>query len=403
MYPGPDDPDLGVFVAQMERALRERGHEIELAVLDRARRRQAPLRSSSRGASARRRKPDVVYAHFLVPAGLIALARRRAARRHRARPGRPQHRHDPRRRSAHPPRRRSRAAVIAVSEYLRRELEAKLPARARQDRGRRLGRRPRALLAEPRDEVSTGLAGVSSASVRSPSARTSSGSPTRSRGSGRGASRSSATDRCARSSKDASACVSSGACRTTRCRLDRGRRRRLPAEPDRAVRPVAARGDGLRPHGRRDADRRPARVRPARRRRPRRPDRRRRARHGAPRARPRFRGRTRPPAPQRRSTTSGVRLSGSRRFSSEPSRSASLSSTSGRTCSSSPASRADLERLQERLPRLLRVDALLEPVVAGYEQFLDLFASIFVPIFHNSLVRICENRLWPKHPRPDRR
>ena len=35
MYPGPSDPDLGVFVAQMERALRERGHDVELAVLDR--------------------------------------------------------------------------------------------------------------------------------------------------------------------------------------------------------------------------------------------------------------------------------------------------------------------------------------------------------------------------------
>ena len=35
MYPGADDPDLGVFVAQLEDALRERGHEIERAVLDR--------------------------------------------------------------------------------------------------------------------------------------------------------------------------------------------------------------------------------------------------------------------------------------------------------------------------------------------------------------------------------
>jgi len=35
MYPGPADPDLGVFVAQMEHALRDRGHELELAVLDR--------------------------------------------------------------------------------------------------------------------------------------------------------------------------------------------------------------------------------------------------------------------------------------------------------------------------------------------------------------------------------
>ena len=28
MYPGPDDPDLGTFVAQVERALVERGHEV---------------------------------------------------------------------------------------------------------------------------------------------------------------------------------------------------------------------------------------------------------------------------------------------------------------------------------------------------------------------------------------
>src|SRR5712691_5172446 len=35
MYPGPDDPDLGVFVAQLEQALRERGHELERAVIDR--------------------------------------------------------------------------------------------------------------------------------------------------------------------------------------------------------------------------------------------------------------------------------------------------------------------------------------------------------------------------------
>src|SRR5438876_11887601 len=35
MYPGPADPDLGTFVRQLELALRERGHELELAVLDR--------------------------------------------------------------------------------------------------------------------------------------------------------------------------------------------------------------------------------------------------------------------------------------------------------------------------------------------------------------------------------
>ena len=35
MYPGPDDPDLGVFVAQLADALERRGHEVDRAVLDR--------------------------------------------------------------------------------------------------------------------------------------------------------------------------------------------------------------------------------------------------------------------------------------------------------------------------------------------------------------------------------
>ena len=60
MYPGPADPDLGVFVAQMERALRDRGHEIELAVLDRrggGKRRFLELRAArSRAARAARRR-----------------------------------------------------------------------------------------------------------------------------------------------------------------------------------------------------------------------------------------------------------------------------------------------------------------------------------------------------------
>ena len=35
MYPGPEDPDLGVFVKRMEQALVDRGHQVERAVLDR--------------------------------------------------------------------------------------------------------------------------------------------------------------------------------------------------------------------------------------------------------------------------------------------------------------------------------------------------------------------------------
>ncbi len=130
MYPGPDAPDLGVFVAQLERALRERGHELELAVLDSragGKRRYATLAAGAFQA-ARRFRPDVVYAHFLVPSGLIgALV-----------PGAPlvvtAHGRDVRNvgsiRGVASLTRRTvarAAAVIAVSDYLRRELEAKVP------------------------------------------------------------------------------------------------------------------------------------------------------------------------------------------------------------------------------------------------------------------------------------
>jgi glycosyltransferase involved in cell wall biosynthesis len=128
MYPGPADPDLGVFVAQLEHALRERGHDIDRAVLDRragGKRRYVDLWRSTRLAA--RTRPDVVWAHFLVPSGLVAssvaaplvvtahgrdvrnvgtVAGVRALTRRVVQRAR---------------------AVIAVSEYLRSELEAKLP------------------------------------------------------------------------------------------------------------------------------------------------------------------------------------------------------------------------------------------------------------------------------------
>jgi glycosyltransferase involved in cell wall biosynthesis len=126
MYPGAEDPDLGVFVAQMEGALRERGHEIERAVLDRrggGKRRYLELARRTRGAAP----PDVVYAHFLVPSGLIAsrvdaplvvTAHGRDVRNVGAVPGV----------AALTRRVVERAdSVIAVSDYLRRELETKLP------------------------------------------------------------------------------------------------------------------------------------------------------------------------------------------------------------------------------------------------------------------------------------
>lgn len=77
MWPGPDDPDLGVFVAQVARELERLGHDVDRAVLDT--RRGGPARHLRLlGRSARAKRPDVVFAHFLVPAGLSALLGNRA-------------------------------------------------------------------------------------------------------------------------------------------------------------------------------------------------------------------------------------------------------------------------------------------------------------------------------------
>ena len=127
MYPGPDAPDLGTFVAQVERELAARGHEIERAVLDtRAGGKLRYLTLARRTLAADR--PDVVYAHFLVPAGLIAGLASRAPLVVTA------HGRDVRNIGAIPGAAaatrvvvRRAAAVICVSDYLRRELETKLP------------------------------------------------------------------------------------------------------------------------------------------------------------------------------------------------------------------------------------------------------------------------------------
>src|SRR5256885_9333716 len=130
MYPGPADPDLGVFVRGLEEQLVVRGHDVERAVLDRRRRGKGKYVELARSTheTARRFRPDVVYAHFLVPTGLIAALAGRAPLVVTA------HGRDVRnvgwlsgivgiiryvvRRAA---------AVIAVSDYLRRELETKIP------------------------------------------------------------------------------------------------------------------------------------------------------------------------------------------------------------------------------------------------------------------------------------
>jgi glycosyltransferase involved in cell wall biosynthesis len=81
-WPGEADPDLGVFVAQVVRELEARGHEVDRAVIDRRGAGRAGDARLLRDAVrlARRHRPDVVFAHFLVPAGLAAVAASLAAR-----------------------------------------------------------------------------------------------------------------------------------------------------------------------------------------------------------------------------------------------------------------------------------------------------------------------------------
>lgn len=130
LYPGPADPDLGVFVRDLELALVARGHEVERAVLDRragGKRRYATLARAT-VERARTFRPDVVYSHFLVPTGLIAALATRSPLVATA------HGRDVRNVGAYPGIRaatrlvaRRASALVAVSEYLRRELETKVP------------------------------------------------------------------------------------------------------------------------------------------------------------------------------------------------------------------------------------------------------------------------------------
>ena len=127
MYPGLDAPDLGPFVAQMERELAARGHELERAVLDTRAGGKARYLTLVR-ETLRASRPDVVYAHFLVPSGLIAALAGRAPLVVTA------HGRDVRNIGTLPGVAaatrfvvRRASTVVCVSEYLRRELETKLP------------------------------------------------------------------------------------------------------------------------------------------------------------------------------------------------------------------------------------------------------------------------------------
>ena len=130
MYPGPGAPDFGVFVAQLEAALEERGHVFERAVIDRrdgGRSRSVRLLRDARSA-ARRFGPDVVYAHFLVPAGLAGALASRAplvVTAHGQDVANVGERFGISSATRHVVRRA--ATVVAVSDWLRRLLEQKVP------------------------------------------------------------------------------------------------------------------------------------------------------------------------------------------------------------------------------------------------------------------------------------
>lgn len=132
MFPSAEEPDYGVFVKQLADELEGLGHELRYAVSSR---RAGSLPKHLRLAAdalalARSFRPDVVYAHYLVPAGVAAAAAARVARAPLVVTA---HGRDVRNAGSIPGVavltrsvvRRART-VIAVSDYLRRELVARV-------------------------------------------------------------------------------------------------------------------------------------------------------------------------------------------------------------------------------------------------------------------------------------
>jgi glycosyltransferase involved in cell wall biosynthesis len=82
MWPSPENPDLGSFLVPLTRELETLGHEVEVVSI--SRRGGSPTKylnlASRARQAARRGRPDVVFAHFLFPAGAAGALAARAAK-----------------------------------------------------------------------------------------------------------------------------------------------------------------------------------------------------------------------------------------------------------------------------------------------------------------------------------
>ncbi|MGH2953455.1 MAG: glycosyltransferase [Solirubrobacterales bacterium] len=81
MWPSAEEPDLGSFLVPLTAALERAGHEIEVVAISRRGGPPAKYLRLAREAraAARRKAPDVVFAHFLFPAGAAGALAARAA------------------------------------------------------------------------------------------------------------------------------------------------------------------------------------------------------------------------------------------------------------------------------------------------------------------------------------
>lgn len=81
MWPSPEQPDLGSFLVPLTREIEALGHEVEIASISQrggSRSKYLRLVREAR-AAARRFRPEVVFAHFLFPAGAAGALAARAA------------------------------------------------------------------------------------------------------------------------------------------------------------------------------------------------------------------------------------------------------------------------------------------------------------------------------------